>query len=73
MTVAKQTITCPFCKEPIIAGATRCKHCQSDLTKADAAKNKSRFAKYNTFRIGFLVGILFTIIMVILGYVQFKQ
>ena len=70
MSVAKQLSVCPFCKEPIAAGATRCKHCQADLAKPDIAK-KSRFAKYNNFRFGFLVGILFSIVLVLLAYFQF--
>ena len=71
MSLAKQTAVCPFCKEPIIAGATRCKHCQSELNKSDA--KKSRFAKYNTFRSGFLVGVLFTIVVIVLGYLTFSK
>lgn len=70
MSVAKTMTVCPFCKEPIAAGATRCKHCQSDLAAAPK-KKKSLFAKYNTFRFGFLTGILFTITLGILVYVQF--
>jgi hypothetical protein len=72
MTVAKQTITCPYCREPIIAGATRCKHCQADLAKKDESKKASRFGKYSTFRIGFLVGVLFSIVIAILAYFQFR-
>jgi ribosomal protein L37AE/L43A len=70
MSVAKTMTVCPFCKEPIAVGATKCKHCQSDLTAA-AKKKKSIFAKYNTFRFGFLTGILFTITLGILVYMQF--
>jgi hypothetical protein len=70
MSVAKTMSVCPFCKEPIATGATRCKHCQSDLAPA-AKKKKSLFATYNTFRFGFLVGVLFTIAVGILGYLQF--
>jgi uncharacterized membrane protein YhaH (DUF805 family) len=25
-------VPCPYCREPIIAGALKCRHCQSDLT-----------------------------------------
>ncbi len=61
---------CPYCKEPIAAGATRCKHCQSDL--AAVSKNKqSFFAQFDTFRLGFVSGIVFTIVVAILVYYQF--
>ncbi|MBI5265797.1 MAG: hypothetical protein HY851_01055 [candidate division Zixibacteria bacterium] len=70
MSVAKQTTVCPYCKEQIAAGASKCKHCQSELNKVDS--KKSRFAKYNTFRNGFLTGVLFTIVLIILGYFTFK-
>jgi len=72
MTLAKQSATCPYCREVIAAGATRCKHCQADLAKAGTAKNKSRFASYNTFRMGFLAGVLFSIVLAILAYFQFR-
>ncbi len=62
--------TCPYCKEPIAAGATRCKHCQSDLAEV-SKKRKSFFAKYDTFRLGFLTGIVFTITVSLLIYFQF--
>ena len=70
MSLAKQSTVCPFCKEPIAAGATRCKHCQADLAKPDSAK-KSRLAKFNNFRAGFLVGVIFSIILAVLAYFQF--
>ena len=73
MTLAKQLTACPYCKEPIATGATRCKHCQADLIKADAAKNKSRFAKHNNFRMGFLVGVIFSIVLAILAWFQFSS
>jgi hypothetical protein len=71
MSLAKETTKCPFCKEPIAAGAIRCKHCHADLVKHDD-KKASRFARLNTFRIGFLVGILFAIVIFVLGYFQFS-
>jgi hypothetical protein len=70
MSLAKETAKCPYCKEPIAAGAIRCKHCHADLVKRDDKKG-SRFAKYNTFRIGFLCGIIFAIVIFVLGYIQF--
>ena len=70
MSVVKQTTVCPYCKEQIAAGATRCKHCQAELGKPEA--KKSWFAKYNTFRMGFLTGVLFTVVLIVLGYLTFK-
>lgn len=71
MSVAHQMVRCPYCREPIAAGAVRCKHCQSDLgTKVE--KQKSGYlAKLNNFRAGFLCGVLFCLIMAVLVYFQF--
>ncbi len=68
MSVAKQMTKCPFCLEPIPAEAKKCKHCHSELPQ----KKKGLFAKYNTFRMGFLLGILFTLIIAILTYYQLR-
>jgi hypothetical protein len=70
MSVAKQTVICPFCREPILAGATKCKHCQSNLAEIKEKKG-SIFQKYNTFRFGFMTGVVFTIVLFILVYWQF--
>ncbi len=70
MSVAKQLQKCPFCFEPIMAGATRCKHCQADLSEA-GQKKKSHLAKYQTFRVGFLSGLLFSLILALLLYAHF--
>ena len=70
MSLAKEIAKCPYCKEPIAAGAIRCKHCHADLVKRDDKKG-SRLAKYDTFRIGFLCGIVFAIVIFVLGYIQF--
>ena len=70
MSLAKTTATCPFCKETIHPQAVKCKHCQSDLSAAKE-KKRSYFAQYNTFRFGFLAGVLFAVVMAILLYVQF--
>ncbi len=72
MSLAKTTATCPFCRETIAAGATRCKHCQSDLGAAKRAKT-GIFSRYNSFRYGFLAGVVFTGILIILIYFQFAQ
>ena len=70
MTLAKEMTKCPFCKEPIIAGALRCKHCHAELGSLKA-KRKNPLARLNTFRTGFLTGVLFTLILAILAYIQF--
>ncbi len=69
MVVPKQIVKCPLCKEPIVAGATRCKHCHSDLSDLPAGR-KSWFAGVNNFRTGFLCGVLFTLMLVILTYLH---
>jgi hypothetical protein len=71
MSLAKETTKCPYCKEPIAEGAIRCKHCHADLVKRDA-KTGSRLARLNTFRIGFLCGIVFTVVIFVLVYLQFS-
>lgn len=45
-----------------MVGATRCKHCQTDLSASNGHK-KSRLARYQTFRTGFLAGMLFSLIL----------
>jgi hypothetical protein len=72
MTVVKETIKCPYCYEPINARATRCKHCHADLA-ATASKGKSGLRQYSTFRMGFLLGVLFSLIMGVLVYLQFNS
>ena len=70
MAIAKEMTRCPLCKEPIIAGASRCRHCHADLA-VTSSKKKSWFVKIDDFRHGFLTGILFTLILVVLAYFQF--
>ncbi len=70
MSVAKAAGTCPYCKEQINAAATKCKHCQSDLS--DYRKKKpSLLSRYNTFKIGFITGVCFAVALGILIYFQF--
>ncbi len=69
MSVASLSEKCPYCREPIKAGATRCKHCHADLTSMP--RKKSALVKYNTFRSGFLTGTLFTVIILLLVWLQF--
>ena len=61
-------IKCPFCLERIPEEAKKCKYCHSEIPP----KKKSLFAKFKTFRVGFLLGTLFTLIMAIIVYYQFK-
>jgi predicted amidophosphoribosyltransferase len=70
MSVAKSTGVCPYCKEPINAAATKCKHCQSDLSDV-RKKRQSLFSRYNTFKVGFTTGAAFAVLLVILIYLQF--
>ncbi len=53
-----------------MAGATRCKHCQADL-KAKSNR-KSLLGKYKTFRVGFLAGILFSVLVWLLIWAHFN-
>jgi len=69
MTVARETIRCPFCREVIAAGATRCKHCHANLS--ERKQKRSVLARWNTFRFGFLAGILFSLTLIVLIYYQF--
>jgi len=69
MAVVKQLTKCPYCLEPIAAGATRCKHCQADLT---ANKKKSGVLKgLDNFRTGFLTGVLFSLLLAVLAWYHF--
>jgi DNA-directed RNA polymerase subunit RPC12/RpoP len=34
---ARETIDCPYCREPVLAGASRCKHCGSSLEASPTA------------------------------------
>lgn len=70
MTLVRNLERCPLCKEPIIPGAVRCKHCHADLRK-DTAKSVGRFQRIDNFRAGFIAGTVFTAVLVILIYIQF--
>ncbi len=71
MTLAKNTDKCPYCKEPIVYGASRCKHCHADLS--ESVGKGSFWSRYNCFRTGFLCGILFTLVIVVLAYFHFTS
>lgn len=70
MSLATEARRCPFCREAIAGTATRCKHCHADLN--DRPGQRPAFIKkINTFRTGFLCGVLFAVLMTILVYFQF--
>ena len=70
MSLAKSTQKCPYCKETIAAGASRCKHCHADLKKP--AGRWPWLTHLNNFRAGFLGGIAFSIVLFLLGYLHFS-
>jgi hypothetical protein len=70
MSLAKSTGVCPYCKEQINSAATKCKHCQSDLS--DYRKKKPPFlARFNTFKFGFIAGVGFAVVLGVLVYLEF--
>ena len=69
MSLAKEIAKCPFCREPIAIGAIRCKHCHADL--GGKGKPPSFLKRLDTFRTGFLSGLLFMVILIVLAYYQF--
>jgi len=69
MSIATKTARCPYCKEVISPEATKCRYCHSELT--GSKKGRSPFAQYNTFRTGFLTGVAFTLVLLVLVYLQF--
>ena len=70
MALAKESARCPYCRESIAVGAIRCKHCHTDLAQPKR-KKLNPFGPVNNFRTGFLCGILFSLIILVLGYYQF--
>ncbi len=70
MSLAKESSHCPYCREPIAVGAIRCKHCHADLAGSGPQK-PSPLTGLNTFRTGFLTGILFSLVITLLVYFQF--
>ena len=61
---------CPFCLEPILEGAKRCKHCQADLTEG-SSDAKAWFGRVDNFRVGFIAGLGFAIAIAALIYAHF--
>lgn len=70
MSLAKETKRCPFCQEVISATAIRCKHCHADLSDSARKAKKNSLSHLNTFRVGFLSGLLFSAILAILAWLQ---
>ena len=74
MSVAKPLKKCPFCREPIAADAVRCKHCQADLAGSVSQETRrSPLSRLNTFRAGFLSGLLFAVVMAVVVYIHFSH
>ncbi|MDX9858336.1 MAG: hypothetical protein RBT76_11130 [candidate division Zixibacteria bacterium] len=69
MSLVKETKRCPYCQEAISVTAIRCKHCHADLS-GPAKSSINRSARYNTFRFGFVAGLLFSVMIAILGYLH---
>ena len=69
MSLTKNLEKCPYCREPIVSGAIRCRHCHADLV--ENSSKKSFWSQYNCFRTGFLCGVLFTIAIAVLAYFHF--
>ncbi len=69
MSLVKNLEKCPYCRELIVAGATRCRHCHADLSEESG--KKSFWAQNNCFRTGFLCGMLFTVAIAVLAYFHF--
>ncbi len=71
MALATKPLTkCPFCKEQILEGAIKCKHCHSEL-KALEKEEPGFFSRLNTFRNGFIAGVVFMLVLVILAWKHF--
>ncbi len=62
---------CPYCKEKIREEAVKCRYCYSELpgNKSRAKRLKNAL---NTFRTGFLTGVVFMLLIVILFYHHFN-
>ena len=69
MRIIKSAERCPYCKEKIIAGATKCKHCYSDLTQVK--KKKGWWQKYNNFKVGLIFGSSVALIILLFIYFYF--
>lgn len=70
MAVLETTRACPECRERIKIGATRCKYCGAEISpKKQAGRPLSK--RVNNFRFGFITGVLFTAVLVVLIYYQF--
>ncbi|MEZ5358754.1 MAG: hypothetical protein R3F48_07955 [Candidatus Zixiibacteriota bacterium] len=63
---ARNTGTCPFCKELINKTAVRCPHCHADLKPPASAKRKNSFA--NGFYLGLFVATVLWVAVIVLFY-----
>jgi hypothetical protein len=68
MSTLSEITKCPHCRETIAVGASICKHCHSEIK---TSAKPSWLSKYNTFRLGFLVGVLFSAVLLFLYYYHF--
>ncbi len=68
MSVAREKSKCPLCLEIINTGAKRCPHCHAELSPAGA---RGWFSRYNNFRVGFLTGTCFALVLITLLYGHF--
>ncbi|RME20984.1 MAG: hypothetical protein D6800_12605 [Candidatus Zixiibacteriota bacterium] len=70
MSLATETVRCPYCREPIHPKATRCKHCHAEIERPP--EKSAFFTRLDTFRSGFIAGVIFCLILAVLAYFQFR-
>lgn len=68
MSYPKPPVPCPQCRELIHPEAKRCKHCHAELT-IDAPKPDRLKTKLNTFRLGFITGIVLSVLLALAIYI----
>jgi len=70
MSLVSETVRCPYCREPIHPKATRCKHCQAEIVRPP--EKSAWVRRLDTFRNGFIAGIIFCLVLAVLAYLQFR-